>query len=191
MLTKSRSLHIITAAQAWADIRARFYIRRLSICMLACWPMFGAVSVGFASCPTEHYTSGESDTAFAAGCLVKMENKLLTVRHRFGGKLGIPAGYSEESEAASCTAYRETLEETGFTVTVHELLKEYDNGFRLFRCRPADPVSVSDTLTVPASGISEISEILWLDPLPIPRRQWRFPDQQSDLMELFKAIHPD
>ena len=172
-------------------MRARFYIRHLSICMLACLSMFGAMSMGFASCPAEHYASGKSDHSFAAGCLIKMKNKLLTVRHKFSGRLGIPAGFSEGSETAMCTAYRETLEETGLTVTVHELLKEYDNGFRLFRCQPADPVSVSDTLAVPASGISEISEILWLDPLPIPRRQWRFPDQQSDLMELFKAIRPD
>jgi ADP-ribose pyrophosphatase YjhB (NUDIX family) len=153
--------------------------------------MFGAMSMGFASCSIKRTTSGESDFAFAAGCVIKMNDKLLTVRHRFSGKLGIPAGYSEESETARCTAYRETLEETGLTVTVHELLKEFDNGFRLFRCQPSDAVNISETPAVPATGVSEISEVLWLDPLSIPHQQWRFPDQQSDLMELFKSIRPD
>ena len=166
-------------------------MRPLSICMLACVSMFGSASAGFASCSIERTTSSESDQAFAAGCLIKMNNKLLTVRHRFSGKLGIPAGFSEESETARCTAFRETLEETGLTVTVHELLKEHDNGFRLFRCQPSDTVNVSETLAVPATGVSEISEVLWLDPLPVPRHQWRFPDQQPDLMELFKSIRSD
>jgi len=172
-------------------MQTRPCIHTLSIGILACLALFAPISTGFAACPVEHPDSGESEYAFAAGCLIKVENKLLAIRHKFSGKLGIPAGFSKASETARCTAYRETLEESGLRVTVHELLKENDNGFRLFRCELSDAVDISDTLAVPASGISEISEVLWLDPLPIPRQQWRFPDQQSDLIELFNSIRTD
>lgn len=144
-------------------------------------------SSGLYACPYKQ-DSVETGRAFAAGCLIKSQGKMLAVRHRFSGKLGMPAGHAEGSESARCTAYRETLEETGLEAEVHDLLRQFDNGFRLYRCTLPGYQHLSDSVEVPVSGIAEVSEIIWHEPGSAPGRQWRFPKQHPAVMLLFDAI---
>ena len=81
-------------------------------------------------------------------------------------------GY-EPGERAACTAQRETLEETGLRVEVVELVKEFDNGFRLYRCES----SYSQDLK-PKDSV-EVSQTAWLDPSQRSSIEWRFPDQKQ------------
>ncbi len=170
----------MSATCGWVETAIRYKF-------LACFLLAGTLSADLDACPYETAEDTHS-SAFAAGCLVRSEGKMLVVRHKFSGKLGIPAGYSDGLESARCTAYRETLEETGLEVRVHEMLEEFDDGFRLFRCSLADYIPTSDPVDVPASGIAEISEVIWFEPDSAPQRQWRFPEQHPALMLLFDAL---
>lgn len=138
-----------------------------------------------ADCP---YSSEQDTPAIAAGCMIRIADRLLLVRHLFGGKLGVPAGYASGQESARCTAYRETTEETGLEVTVHELLREYANGFQLYRCRPTGAIQPGDMIDVPTPGVSEISAVVLTDPATVPPSEWRFPEQRSDQLSLFESL---
>lgn len=57
----------------------------------------------------------------SVGCIVRKEDKVLLVRHTYGGasgKLLIPGGYCNAGELPEETAYREVMEETGITAKV-------------------------------------------------------------------------
>jgi len=159
------------------------------VLLLVC-ALGGTLSTAVSACP--HETAGETEnTPFAAGCMVRIGDRLLLVRHRFTGKLGIPAGYSSDRESSRCTAYRETLEETGLEVTVHDLLMKFHNGFYLYRCHPAEDFRPSDVIDVPESGLYEINAVLLIDPESVTRNEWRFPEQASEILSLFRLIGSD
>lgn len=70
-----------------------------------------------------------------AGCAIFNDGKLLLVKHRFNGKWGFPGGRDKlDGELAFQTAYRETKEETGMIVSIEELIAEFKNNFRLYKC---------------------------------------------------------
>ena len=70
-----------------------------------------------------------------AGCAIFKDKKLLLVKHRFIGKWGFPGGRDNlKGELAFQTAYRETKEETGLIVSIEDLITEFENHFRLFKC---------------------------------------------------------
>jgi ADP-ribose pyrophosphatase YjhB (NUDIX family) len=156
------------------------------------WILSSSLLTGFIpldvfACPyeTEDNTTG---SVFAAGCLAKKEGRMLLVRQRLTGKLGIPGGYSRSAEPGRCTAYRETLEETGLELRVHELLIEHDSGFQVYHCTFPGNDPVSDPVDLPLSAMAEISEIRWLEPGSVPVRQWRFADYLPALMQLFDSL---
>lgn len=124
------------------------------------------------------------DFAFAAGCLVRDGERMLAVRHRFGGKLGFPGGRAGSGESAQCVAHRETWEETGVDVVVHEMLKRFGNGFALYRCEPVD--SAAATMEVPASGGNEVTAVLWIDPRDTRPEDWRFPRDHPEVLKLLR-----
>lgn len=129
----------------------------------------------------------EPEFAFAAGCLVKSGDRMLVVRHVYGGKLGFPAGHAAPGESAQCVAHRETWEETGVAVIVHGMLTRFRNGFALYRCELADPGAASASeLSVPRSARAEISRVFWLDPASTRASDWRFPRDYPVLVELFE-----
>lgn len=129
----------------------------------------------------------EPEFAFAAGCLVRHGDRMLAVRHRFGGKLGFPGGRTHSGENAQCVAHRETWEETGVEVVVHEVLKRFGNGFALYRCELADPSTAgADELEVPRSGRNEISRVIWIDPRTTHAADWRFPRDHPEILRLFE-----
>lgn len=124
--------------------------------------------------------------AFAAGCLIRRGDRMLVVRHRFGGKLGVPGGRTGSGESAQCVAHRETWEETGVDVVVHGMLKRFPNGFALYRCTPADAAAArAGELDVPPSGRNEVTAVLWIDPRDTAAPDWRFPRDYRELLRLF------
>lgn len=128
----------------------------------------------------------EPDFAFAAGCLVRSGDRMLMVRHRFSGKLGMPAGAANAGESAQCVAHRETWEETGVAVVVHGLISRLGTGMALYRCEPVDAaVALSDELAVPRSGVAEISEVMWRDPRTTEAAEWRFPRDYPVIVNIF------
>ncbi len=131
----------------------------------------------------------ESQLQGNAGCIIKIDNKMLIVRHQKTGKLSPPAGTAKEGETAQCTAHRETWEETGVEVRVGRLLKIFDDQFHLFHCLAVDEALIrSSELRVPEAFKSEISEILFLNPTLLSNDEWRFPEQVSGIKDAFKRI---
>lgn len=127
----------------------------------------------------------EPDFAFAAGCLVTQGERMLVVRHRYGGGLGVPGGRAGNGENAQCVAHRETWEETGVDVVVHDLVKRFNNGFVLYRCVPAgDTATDADELEVPATGRNEITRVIWIDPRATQASDWRFPRDYPEILRL-------
>ncbi|HSH43978.1 MAG TPA: NUDIX hydrolase [Arenicellales bacterium] len=124
------------------------------------------------------------DFAFAAGCLIRDDGRMLGVRHRFGGRLGFPGGRARSGESAQCVAHRETWEETGVEVVVHEMLRRFGNGFALYRCEPLDQLDA--TIEVPASGRNEITQVLWIDPRDTRPEDWRFPRDHPEVLKLLR-----
>lgn len=56
---------------------------------------------------------------FSVGCIVRKKNRILLVRHTYGGakgKLLIPGGFCHENELPEETAVREVYEEGQFVI---------------------------------------------------------------------------
>lgn len=145
------------------------------------------IAAGASAQPPCRTAFDDPDFAFAAGCLIRDEDRMLAVRHRFGGKLGFPAGRTNSGESAQCVAHRETWEETGVEVVVHDMLKRFGNGFALYRCEPVDSTaSRAGELEVPPGGRNEITEVLWIDPRTTRATDWRFPRDYPEILRLFQ-----
>lgn len=148
----------------------------------ALWMLAGAASAQ----PACRTAVEEPEFAFAAGCLVRHGDRMLVVRHRFGGGLGVPGGRSNANENAQCVAHRETWEETGLDVVVHDMLMRFGNGFALYRCELTDTAAGDvDELAVPRSGRSEITGLIWIDPHETQPADWRFPRDYPEILRLF------
>lgn len=119
-----------------------------------------------------------------AGCLIEQHKRMLVIRHRINGKLGVPAGSGEDDESAQCTAHRETWEEAGVDVQVGELLWSYpENDFFLFACYLGDQLGESST-----RDASEVIDVFWLDPHGIDPSEWRFPEQWAQVLDAFERL---
>ncbi len=124
-----------------------------------------------------------------AGCLIRVENRMLMVRDRFSGKLGFPAGMGNPGEAAQCTAHRETWEEAGIDAEVGRLLRVFENGFRLYACLPANPsIRPGTDIGVPEWAWAEVSEIDWIDPEAIFAEDWRYSEQWPLVLKKFREL---
>lgn len=129
----------------------------------------------------------DAEFAFAAGCLIQHGDRVLVVHHRFGGKLGFPGGRAGSGESAQCVAHRETREETGLDVVVHDMLERFGNGFALYRCELADSAAArTDELAVPPSGRNEITRVFWVDPRATQAADWRFPRDHPRILRLLE-----
>lgn len=119
-----------------------------------------------------------------AGCVIINDGRLLVLKHRFGGKVGIPGGAAREGESAQCAAHRETWEETGLDVRVGRKLGSLRYGFTLYQCHPDALPDTGKAVDLPWHALLEVTDAVWLRPQEIPRDQWRYEDQVDAFMEL-------
>ena len=127
-----------------------------------------------------------------AGCLIRLDGRMLMVRDRRSGKLGFPAGMGHPGEAAQCTAHRETWEEAGIDAEVGRLIRVFENGFRLYACLPADPsIRPGVEVGVPEWAWAEVSAIDWIDPESVFAEDWRYPEQWQSVLEKFRELGGD
>lgn len=120
-----------------------------------------------------------------AGCLIQIDGKAITARHKPTGTWNLPGGTQEPGESAQCTAHRETWEETGLDVWVGELLRKFENGFYLFACEPKTPLPTQG-IRLPEWSRTEVTEIKLLDPHTIKPEEYRFPDQLEIVRKLVR-----
>ncbi|KZY29281.1 hypothetical protein A3754_14160 [Alcanivorax sp. HI0083] len=135
-----------------------------------------------ADCP--RVPGQEDDRRANAGCLIVRDQQVLLISHRWGGKLGVPGGTLEPGELAQCTAYRETLEESGVRVVVGERLQVMKNGFHLYRCHLQQPVDSGGPVDVPRSGLAEVSAIDWYPLSSLSKARWRFEYQFEQFLQV-------
>ncbi len=160
-------------------------MRSLKACLLLLLCLEGAPLLAQSAPECRIAPGSESTRQGNAGCIIKIDDKMLIVRHRKTGKLSPPAGTAKEGETAQCTAHRETWEETSVEVRVGRLLNSFDDQFHLFHCLAADEVT---ELLVPEAFKSEISEILLLNPTLLSNDEWRFPEQLPSIKGAFEDV---
>ena len=152
-------------------------------------PALGLLAASAQAC--ERLAGEEDDRRANAGCLILQDDKVLLVTHRWGGKLGEPGGTRDRDELAQCTAYRETLEETGLEVAVGRRLAVMKNGFHLYRCYPREALP-TQSLPVPASGMAEIRALDWYALEVLKQEDWRFAYQFDLFLDVAgKAIRQE
>ncbi|HET6343866.1 MAG TPA: NUDIX domain-containing protein, partial [Myxococcota bacterium] len=120
-----------------------------------------------------------------AGCIIRVDDRLLMVRDFWSERFGPPGGTAEPGETPRETAVRETFEETGLLVEARAFLGLSHNGFSLYACAPADarlPMLTDDALRLPPQAFSEIAEARLLRPQELPRRAWRFDSQRDEVI---------
>ncbi|PHR67025.1 NUDIX domain-containing protein [Alcanivorax sp.] len=139
-------------------------------------------AMALADCP--RVPGQEDDRRANAGCLIVRDQQVLLISHRWGGKLGVPGGTLEPGELAQCTAYRETLEESGVRVVVGERLQVMKNGFHLYRCHLQQPVDSGGPVDVPRSGLAEVSAIDWYPLSSLSKARWRFEYQFEQFLQV-------
>ncbi|MGI6716415.1 MAG: NUDIX domain-containing protein [Eubacteriales bacterium] len=103
---------------------------------------------------------------FAASGVVVKDNKVLLVRHTYGGakdRLLIPGGFCKSGELPEETAVREVLEETGVTAKVKGLLAvrfSRTNWYPVFVMEYISGIPVSDGVENSEAVFMDIDEAL-------------------------------
>lgn len=141
-----------------------------------------AVGLLAACSPQQNLACPYTDEAPQAdsGCFVVHQQKLLVVKQR-SGRLNFPAGGAKRGEAPRCTAWRETLEETGLEAEVGNLLTTMPNGFQLYQC------SVDQRQAARPLDKLEVSRVLWVQADQLDTSNWRFPEQMPLIQHLLQA----
>lgn len=130
------------------------------------------------------------DTRVAnAACIIRLNEKMLTVTHRLSGKFDLPGGTSNGVETAQCTAHRETWEETGFNVEVGQFLGQSDQGMHFYACQLAGNFTGElQQFPVPEWSSLEVTAIELHDPFVLTGKQWRFEDQLVQIRNMFNQV---
>lgn len=112
-----------------------------------------------------------------AGCLIRVQDTLLVVKHRSTGQYDLPFGDPISQESAQCTAHRYTWEQTGFNVEVDQLLGVTQSGIMLFSCGLSGGFTSEDGPIEPPSWTdSDIQQIEFINPFDTRHDVWSQPD---------------
>ncbi|WP_039455220.1 NUDIX hydrolase [Candidatus Jidaibacter acanthamoebae] len=120
-----------------------------------------------------------------AGCIIKINGKLLAVKNAKCHKWDIPSGKPEGEELAYQTAARETYEETGLNAEPIRLLKS-SGDFYIFECKiisnePPNP-------QVPKEFEDEIEMAKFVEIDFFNEENVRFPEVLKDFKEVFNKV---
>lgn len=123
--------------------------------------------------------AGHGEAPSHAGCFVSNGTTMLAVKLTYDGyKFDIPGGCTNGREPATRTAERETFEESGYQVSIGELLTTVRGGFQIYKCylQGSSPQKGPD---------HEVSQVRWMDAGEIDahlqHHEWRYQDQQAYL----------
>ncbi|WP_299690992.1 phosphatase PAP2 family protein [uncultured Vibrio sp.] len=127
-------------------------------------------------------------------CLVRADNQIVLVDELITGQLSLPGGTVVSGEPPAITAQRETWEEAGLSVTVGDVLGYTDSAV-VFDCI-SDSVVVSFKARNELGGFElpiwfaphygvEVSRAMLLAPTELQDHQYRYPEQWSEINELF------
>jgi 8-oxo-dGTP pyrophosphatase MutT (NUDIX family) len=130
----------------------------------------------------------------AAGCLISTPGGFVMGINRLINRLQIPAGRHLSGETARETAARETREETGLSVSVHDPALTLDHGeVVIFHCTPIT-VNVDYRNLTPIDRV-EISRAMVVNPITLTTpdgeritTRWRFPEMRWLLSSVFGSI---
>jgi 8-oxo-dGTP diphosphatase len=122
-------------------------------------------------------TPANAEPVRSAACVVVADGRLLVIRHRFGGLLGLPGGTAHRGEAGTCTAERETWEETGYAVRAVERIGPRNAVSPVFRCELLKEPQGTDPPSRPLRALPEVLGIYWLEPGELDASDWRSPAQ--------------
>ena len=104
------------------------------------------------------------------GCFISRNNQVLLIQQTTG-LWAIPGGHQDNQESGQETARRETLEESGYHVSVGEELIIMRDAFHIYRC---------NILPIPQQGLDkdEVRQVQWISHEDIIQGlNWRFPDE--------------
>lgn len=134
------------------------------------------------------------DHVAGALCVVRADNQIVLVDELITGRLSLPGGTVVSGEPPAIAAQRETWEEAGLSVTVGDVLGYTDSAV-VFDC-----VSDSEVVSyraqnelggfelpvwfAPHYGV-EVSRAMLLPPNELEANQYRYPEQWSEINELF------
>ena len=134
------------------------------------------------------------DHIAGALCVVRADNQIVLVDELITGQLSLPGGTVVSGEPPAIAAQRETWEEAGLSVTVGDVLGYTDSAV-VFDC-----VSDSEVISyqarnelggfelpiwfAPHYGV-EVSRAMLLPPIELEANQYRYPEQWSEINELF------
>ena len=134
------------------------------------------------------------DHIAGALCVVRADNQIVLVDELITGQLSLPGGTVVSGEDPAIAAQRETWEEAGLSVTVGDVLGYTDSAV-IYDC-----ISDSEVISyqarnelggfelpiwfAPHYGV-EVSRAMLLPPTTLPENQYRYPEQWSEINELF------
>ena len=133
-------------------------------------------SAAMPPCP---YMAEEPKQPANAGCMIVSDSQALWVQD-WRGRWAWPGGTRKEGESARCTAWRETGEETGWSVQVGQLVRVYDNDFHLFHCTVEQAVAAKP---LTPRDRREIQQAIWIPHSEILSLRLRFPEYRSLVLE--------
>lgn len=123
-----------------------------------------------------------------AACIIRVEDKILTLTLRPGRYLDVPHGLSTAAEPAQCTAHRATWEKTGFNVEVGQLIGTGDNGLRYFSCYLDDDFAGElSVFPVPTWAKAQVVHIQLIDPFITSSRNWQSDSQMLAIRRMFNT----
>jgi len=118
-----------------------------------------------------------ADYTGPAGCLIRVQNTLLVIKHNPSGQYDLPYGNPISEEPAQCTAHRHTWEQTGLNVEVDQLLGVTQSGTMLFSCKISGGFTSEDgPLEPPSWANKNIQRIEFINPFDTRYDVWRQPD---------------